>query len=239
MSEQPIEMSDAERQAAIEAARARAAAQAGGQVYSPEEAAAAVQPAAGANPGLDAGLQQIQSAPPAAGEPLPAESEQDKIMELLKAQSAQLQAALAKIGALEGQFAQAMAEQSAAGGDPLVVRYAKAVRDKLLTHATMHPDLGGVVNVPVATSDGKTVLQPTATGHFESVLQMAEGLVSAAEAVASGAGPAGAVIDGADAVVRWMERGHKRATNKFVDFSAAIDDAEQAGDEARKLQAAA
>src|SRR5260370_34656794 len=86
MSEQPS--TEAERQQAIEDARQRALA-AGGQMLTPEQAAAATAPAA-ADPGLGGGVNPIQAAQqaaPAARPPLPYEAQMNALMDQLNGQS--------------------------------------------------------------------------------------------------------------------------------------------------------
>jgi hypothetical protein len=239
MSEQPF--TEAQRQQAIEDARQRALA-AGGQMLTPEQAAAATAPAA-ADPGLGVGVDQIsaaQQAAPAAGQPLPYEAQMNALMEQLKAQSEQLAVALGRVGDLEKHVQAVTAQASAAQGLPYVVRYAQGARDKLLAHAIANADLGGVRLVPsLDQATGETVLRHQAAGHFESVLHDADQLAAAAVAAAKGDAPAQAVTDAAARVIRFIERTHRRLTPKYIDYSAALDDLDATVEEALKLTPAA
>ena len=247
-------MSDAEREQLIADARARAlAAQGpGARLLSPQEAAqaAAAAPAA-QDPGLGVGVDQIraqqaaQSATgPVAGEPLPAEDLQNQAMQAMKDQFdalvAQLQAHGKTIDALKGQLAAVQAGVAAGQGDPLIVRYADAARDKLLTHAIVNPDLGGVHLAPVYDqATGQTVLKHQATGHFQAALADAEQLAGQARQVAAGEASPQSVLDTAGRVITFIERIHPRKSGKFLDFSAASDDLTAVLEEAGKLLAAA
>jgi hypothetical protein len=238
MSEQPGEVSDAQRAAIIAEYQARAREQAGGAL-TPEQAAAAAQPAA-ADPGLDAGIKTI-AGNPVAGAPLPAEEAQNAAMQAMQDQFSallhQLQAQGQTIEGLQRQLQSVAAGAAAAQGDPLIVRYAKGVRDKVYSHAVANADLGTVRQVQVIGEDGQPVLRQQADGHFAGPAAVADKLVAAAEAAAAGTGPAKAAGDLAGELGRWFERGHGRASNKHVDFSAAADDAEAVQDEAARLAA--
>jgi hypothetical protein len=161
-------------------------------------------------------------------------------MDLIRAQSEQLTAAMARVGQLESHVQAVTAQAAAAQGLPYVVRYAQGARDKILTHAIVNPDLGGVVLAPALDQKtGESVLKHRALGHFEGVLADAEQLAAAAADAAAGDGPPQAVIDLAGKVINFLERKHRRLTPKHVDFSAALDDLEAVAEEAAKLLPAA
>lgn len=247
-------MDEVDRAQYIEEARARALAAAGpgARILTPAEAAvtAAATPAAedpGLGPGVDA-IRAQQAAQAATGTvtgaPLPAEELQNQAMDAMRQQFdamlAQMQAQGATIEGLRRQLQSLQAGAAAGQGEPVLVRYADAVRDKLLTHAITNPDLGGVHLAPVydqATSE--TVLRHRATGHFENVVADAEQLAGEARQVIAGGLTPDTVMATAGRVLTFIERIHPRRTNKALDYSAVADDLTAVLEEAGKLLRAA
>jgi hypothetical protein len=246
-------LSDADREQLIAEARARAlAAQGpGARIMTPQEAAEAAPAPAAEDPGLGVGVEQIRaqqaaqgSAGPVAGAPLPAEEAQNAAMEQMRAQFEALVGQLAAQGqtiqALQRQLANVQSGVVQGAGDPFLVRYADAARDKLLTHAITNPDLGGVHLAPVYDqARSETVLRHRASGHFESVLADAEQLAATARDVIEGKASPQEVLDQAGRVITFIERVHPRKTGKYLDYSAVSDDLTAVLEEAGKLLQAA
>ena len=247
-------MDEVERQQYIDQARERALAAAGpgARILTPSEAAqqAAAAPAA-EDPQLGPGVEAIRAQQaaqaatgPVTGAPLPAEEAQNQAMDQMRAQFdamlAQMQAQGATIEGLRRQLQTMQAGAAAGQGEPILVRYADAVRDKLLTHAITNPDLGGVHLAPVyEQATGETVLKHRATGHFETALADAEQLAGEARQVVAGTATPQGVLDTAGRVLTFIERIHPRRTNKALDYSAVADDLTAVLEEAGKLLRAA
>lgn len=148
------------------------------------------------------------------GPALPAESEYDQLMAVLKRQAEQIQALSGQVGNLK----KAADEKAAETGGPPVIRYAQAVADRLAATAVAHPDLGA--------------------DHFGHPLALADELVSAAKSAHSDGADLGAVASAADRLERWITRTHPRTSAKHVEtLSTVADDLEQVRDEADKLAA--
>jgi hypothetical protein len=169
----------------------------------------------------DAGAQQATMATAERGPLLPAEQQMDQMMAQVKAMSDQLAAQAGQIEVMQRAEAQRVAES----GGPLVLRYAQSVKDHLLAHAIAHPDLGAVTK----DGDGYRV-----AGHFAGVIADADRLVATVKDLVDGKSSTGPVHDAADAVDRFIERGHRRLTGKHVDFGAAGQALEYVRDEASK-----
>lgn len=147
------------------------------------------------------------------GPALPAESEMDKVMALLKAQADQISALTSQVGVMQKQADEA----TAASGGPPVIRYAQAVADKVDALKAAHPDLG--------------------KDHFDVPAQAAGDLVTAATTLSKEGGSSQPVEAAAGTLERWLTKTHWRTGRKFIDFSAVLDDVGTAVDEALKLAA--
>lgn len=150
------------------------------------------------------------------GPALPAESEYDQLMDMLKRQAEQIQALSGQVGNLK----RAADEKANETGGPPVIRYAQAVADRLAATVVAHPDLG--------------------PDHFAHPLAAADKLVSEAKKYHAGevSDPAG-VHNAAARLERWILRTHPRTSAKHVEtLSTVADDLEQVRDEADKLVAA-
>lgn len=144
------------------------------------------------------------------GPALPAESDMDAFMAAARAQLADM---AAQIELLKSQQAEALR----ANGEPYVTRYATGAADKIGALVAAHPD------APV--------------GHFAGVLAAVTKLAGGASAIAKGTGTLAELEQAAGDVIRFAERGHARAWNKHIDWSAIVGDVETAVDEARKIAA--
>jgi hypothetical protein len=147
------------------------------------------------------------------GPALPAEEQMDKLMAALAAQADQIAALTAQVGVMQKQNDE---QQEAVGGPP-VIRYAKAVLEKVNATAVAHPDLG--------------------PDHFAEPKDAAQALVDAATALNKTGGATTDVESAATRLDRWFTRTHWRTGKKFIDFSAVVDDVATAVDEALKLAA--
>jgi hypothetical protein len=149
------------------------------------------------------------------GPALPAESEYDALMDMLRKQAEQIQALSGQVGNLK----KAADEKAAETGGPPVLRYAQAVADRLAATAVAHPDLGA--------------------DHFAHPLAAAEQLIAQARQLHTGevSDPAG-VHNAAARLERWITRTHPRTSAKHVEtLSTVADDLEQVRDEADKVAA--
>jgi len=178
-----------------------------------EAAALAEQAAASVGLGDAAAAQAAAAAEMAGAERgpvLPAESEMDAFMARMQAQFDEM---AKTIDTLKAQQADALRAQ----GEPYAVRYANGAADKLAAVIAAHPD--------------------APQGHFAGVLADAGRLAEQAAAIVKGTGALPELETAADAVVRFITRGHARGWNKHVDWSAILDDVETAVEEARKIAA--
>lgn len=148
------------------------------------------------------------------GPVLPAETEMDKLMAALRAQSEQIEKLQQQVGVMQ----KAADERSAAEGGPVVIRYAKGAADKLAATAVAHPDLG--------------------KDHFAPALEHVGALVDATTALHKGEGSLEDVETAAGKLRRFITVTHPRTGQKHVEgFAAILDDLETALDEAGKLAA--
>lgn len=179
----------------------------------PEAAALLAEEQAAANAAQPSPAEQ-QAATAAAmterGPELPAESEMDAFMARMQAQFDDMAATIAD---LKSQQASALRSQ----GEPYATRYATGAADKIAALAVAHPD--------------------APQGHFAGVLDAAQRLAGEAAAIVKGTGTLPALEQAAAEVVRFATRGHGRAWNKHVDWSAILDDVETAVEEAQKIAA--
>jgi hypothetical protein len=148
---------------------------------------------------------------------LPAETDIERLMAQLKAQSEQLE----KMGAALGSVQRQMEEAQVAAGGPLTVRYAQGAADKLDAMAAAYPN------------------NPLGARHFDAPREAAGKLVTAAKAVVKSGAPVADVESAAAAIGKFFTRAHARAGGAHVDWSAIADDLELAVEEAAKLAAVA
>ena len=147
------------------------------------------------------------------GPALPAETEMDRVMALLKAQSDQIASLVQQVGVMQKQADEA----TAAAGGPPVIRYAQGAADKLAALQAAHPDLG--------------------KDHFAVPLAAADELVNAAVGLSKNGGASTDVETAVGRLERWLTKTHWRTGRKFIDFSAVLDDVATAAEEAIKLAA--
>jgi len=177
----------------------------------------AKQAADSASPAEDQAAVASQIAGSERGPLLPAETEIEKQMAELRAQSDQMAKLLATQGAALSSMQRQVEEAQAASGGPLAVRYATGVVDKLRALADQWPN------------------HPLGRQHFDPAHEAAAALASATQAVVKGTGPASAVHDAVAAVERFISRIHPRQGGQPLDWSAIRDDLELAAEEAAKL----
>lgn len=173
----------------------------------------AQQAVASPSPAADSRAAAAQMASAERGPELPAESEMDQVMAIIKAQSAQMAALMQRVDVLQRQAT----ERDAELGGPPVVRYAQGAADKIEALVAAHPDLG--------------------KDHFAAPRAAAKTLVSAATTLATDGGPSAPVESAVATLERWFGRTHWRTGRKFIDFSAIGDDLATAAEEAIKLAA--
>jgi hypothetical protein len=146
------------------------------------------------------------------GPELPAENAMDTFMEQMRAQFDSMSA---EIAALKTQQATYFAAQ----GTPMAVRYAEGADDKAKALVAAHPD--------------------APRGHFAALTSATAALKSEAAKLVKGDGDGSvSVLTSAEqAIQRFATRTHVRQWGKHIDWSALLEDAETAVDEALKLAA--
>lgn len=150
-------------------------------------------------------------------EPLPHETEMDRLMAQFKAMSERIQQMEAELGQTKAGYAAAIAKL----GPPEVATYGKAIFDKLVSFRDAHPDL---------------------PGHFSQVIETARPLGETSKAVIDGDTKQVPQIirDGKqviDAVDRFITKTHPRLSGKPIDFSALAADLEMFIEAAAKIAA--
>lgn len=209
-----------------EANRAQWAAHLGGETISQARAAGDVARQLGGGapaPGVsdaDLGAQAAAAGAQAGVTPndgtLPHELQVEQEFARLRAQNEDM---MARLAAMERERRLERQAHIAALGEPILERYAAGVRDKMRTHAVMHPALGHA--------------------HFGRALEASSALYEEAHrAIQSGGNDLAGVVQRAKEVERFVTRTHPRTVPgnaHHVDFSSVLYDLELMLEEAARL----